>query len=189
VEGSRFIATAFPARDERSARAGIEAIREEFPDATHHCWAFLLHGTGEEPLERSHDAGEPAGTGGPPIGQAIRRAGLVDTAVVVTRYFGGTLLGKGGLARAYRSAASLALASAPSASVPRLGRARFSVPLPLDGQARHLVARRGGRVDEASYGDPGRAVLDVTVPADALDPLREDLSSLAKGDLRVTPLA
>jgi len=108
---------------------------------------------------------------------------------VVTRYFGGTLLGKGGLARAYRGAASLALASAPSASVPRLGRARFSVPLPLDGQARHLVARRGGRVDEASYGDAGRAVLDVTVPADALDPLREDLSSLAKGDLGVTLLA
>lgn len=188
MEGSRFIATAFPARDERSARAGIEAIREEFPDATHHCWAFLLQGTGEEPLERSHDAGEPAGTGGPPIGQAIRRAGLVDTAVVVTRYFGGTLLGKGGLARAYRSAASLALASAPSGTSARLSRARLNVPLPLDGQARHLVARRGGRVEEAGYDDPGRAVLDVTIPADALDSLREELSSLAKGDLRVTPL-
>ena len=189
MEGSRFIATAFPVRDEAAARAGIEAIRAEFPDATHHCWAYRVQGAGAEPLERSHDDGEPAGTGGPPIGQAIRRAGLVDTAVVVTRYFGGTLLGKGGLARAYRSAASLALDSAPSASVPRLGRARFSVPLSFDGQARHLVARRGGRVDEASYGDAGRAVLDVSVPADALDPLREDLSSLTKGDLGVTPLA
>ena len=189
MEGSRFIATAFPVRDEASARAGIEAIRGEFPDATHHCWAFALQGTGPEPLLRSHDAGEPAGTGGAPIGQAIRRAGLVDALVVVTRYFGGTLLGKGGLARAYRGAASLALASAPSASAPRLSRARFSVPLPLDGQARHLVARRGGRVEAAGYGEAGRAVLDVTLPADALDPLREDLSSLAKGDLAVIPLA
>jgi putative IMPACT (imprinted ancient) family translation regulator len=188
VEGSRFIATAFPACDEASVRAGIEAIREEFPDATHHCWASVLQGTGSEPLERRHDAGEPAGTGGAPIAQAIRSVGLVDTVVVVTRYFGGTLLGKGGLARAYRGAASLALASAPSETATRLSRARLSVPLSLDGQARHLVARRGGRVEAAGYDHPGRAILDVTVPSDALDPLREELSSLAKGDLTLTDL-
>jgi putative IMPACT (imprinted ancient) family translation regulator len=188
VEGSRFIATAFPASDEASARAGIEVVRSELPDATHHCWAFVLLGTGAEPLARSHDAGEPAGTAGPPIGQAIRRAGLINTVVVVTRYFGGTLLGKGGLARAYRGAASLALASAPSGTAVRLRRVRLSVPHLLDGQARHLVARRGGRVEAAAYDDPRRAVLDVAVPADALDPLRDDLSALAKGDLDVATL-
>ena len=188
MEGSRFIATAFPASDEASARAGIEAVRQELPDATHHCWAFVLLGTGAEPLARSHDAGEPAGTAGPPIGQAIGRAGLIDTVVVVTRYFGGTLLGKGGLARAYRGAASLVLASAPSGTVVRLRRVRLSVPHALDGQARHLVARRGGRVEAADYDDPVRTVLRVTVPADAFDPLREDLSVLAKGDIDVAVL-
>ena len=184
---SRFIATAFPARDEAGARAGIEAIREEFPDATHHCWAYVLMGPGDdtEPLERWHDAGEPAGTGGPPIRQAIRGAGLSNTVVVVTRYFGGTRLGKGGLARAYRGAAALALASAPSVAAVRQGRLRLSVPIALDGETRHLVARHGGRVESAAYDDPRRAVLLACVPADALGPLRDDLQALAKGDAAV----
>src|SRR2546426_1701692 len=88
------------------ARAAIEKVRSEFPDATHHCWAYALHGGRAGPVERCHDAGEPGGTAGPPILQAIRGAGLRDVVVVVTRYFGGTKLGKGGLARAYRAGRS-----------------------------------------------------------------------------------
>ncbi len=187
-KGSRFIATAFPAHDEDGARGGIQTIREEFPDATHHCWASTLLGPGPDPLERSHDAGEPAGTGGPPILQAIRGARLCNTVVVVTRYFGGTRLGKGGLARAYRAAAALALASAPPVPVVRQGRLRLSLPIALDGEARHLVARHGGRVEAAAYDDPRRAVLHALVPRDALDPLRDDVMTLARGDAFVEVL-
>ena len=138
------------------------------------------------PLERWHDAGEPAGTGGPPILQAIRGAGLSDTAVVVTRYFGGTRLGKGGLARAYRGAAALALAAAPSVLAVRQSRLRVSVPIALDGETRHLAARHGGRVEECAYDDPRRAVLLVRLPADSAGALREDLQALAKGDAAVS---
>src|SRR6266700_152472 len=111
-KGSRFIVTGFPVGSAGAARAGIAAVRSEFPDATHHCWAYVLAGQGPEPRERHHDAGEPAGTAGPPILQAIRGAGLCDAVVIVTRYFGGIKLGRGGLARAYRAAAASVLAEA-----------------------------------------------------------------------------
>ena len=87
-KNSRFIATAIPARDETEARVAIGKVRSEFPDATHHCWAYALHGGRAGSIERCHDAGEPGGTAGPSILQAIRSAGLRDVVVVVTRYFG-----------------------------------------------------------------------------------------------------
>lgn len=105
---------------------------------------------------------------------------------MVTRYFGGTRLGKGGLARAYRGAAALALAAAPSVLAVRESRLRVSVPIALDGETRHLVARHGGRVEEAAYDDPRRAVLLARVPADSAGALREDLQALAKGDASVS---
>ncbi|MGH9459147.1 MAG: IMPACT family protein [Thermoanaerobaculia bacterium] len=112
VQRSRFAATAFPVASAEEFEARLAAIAKEDFDATHHCWAFRLV---EEDLARSADAGEPAGTAGRPILQAIVSAGLHDAAVVVSRWFGGVKLGTGGLARAYRDAAQAALAAAPAA--------------------------------------------------------------------------
>lgn len=112
VQRSEFIAVAFPARDEEAFQATLDNLRKEMHDATHHCWAYrmvenqLVH-------ERSSDAGEPSGTAGRPILQAIEDADLFDAAVVVVRYFGGVKLGTGGLARAYRDAAREVLHEAP----------------------------------------------------------------------------
>ena len=184
-KGSRFIATAFPARGAEEASAGIEAVRSEFPDATHHAWAYVLSARGPDPPERHHDAGEPAGTAGPPILQAIRGAGLCDAVVVVTRYFGGIKLGRGGLARAYRAAASSALAAAATVTLIPRARLRVSLPIALDGEARHIVARHGGHVESAAYDDPRRSVLDTIVPRDARGRLENDLKTLAHGDAAV----
>src|SRR2546428_11127816 len=85
--GSRFIATAFPAGGAEEARAGIEAVRSELPDATHHCWAYILAGPAPEPPARHHGAGEPAGTAGPAILPATRGAGLCGAGVGVARSF------------------------------------------------------------------------------------------------------
>jgi len=180
-KGSRFIATAAPARDEAEARAVIDSVRSEFPDATHHVWGFAVAAGAAAPVERSHDAGEPKGTGGPPLLQAIRGAGLADVVVVVSRYFGGRKLGKGGLARAYRAAASRALEGAPRREAIALLRLLVRVPLALDGEARHLVARHGGRVESASYEHQERPALRVTVPAAARDALAMALRDLARG--------
>jgi len=184
-KGSRFIATAVPARDEEEARLAIETVRSEFPDATHHCWGMSVAGSLGERVERSHDAGEPKGTAGPPVLQAIHSAGLGNLVVVVTRYFGGTRLGKGGLARAYRAAAARALQEAPRVEAMPMSRLLISVPLRLDGEARHVLARHGGRVDSSSYDDAERSVLRASVPAGARDRLTEDLQEIARGQARL----
>ncbi|HET8654735.1 MAG TPA: YigZ family protein [Longimicrobiaceae bacterium] len=117
VRASRFIAVAGPARDEAQARDLLDAEQRRWFDATHHCSAWRLH----DGAWRANDAGEPAGSAGAPILAAIDAAGLEDCVVVVTRYFGGTKLGVGGLARAYAEAAALALEAAPRrAAIPAL---------------------------------------------------------------------
>ena len=100
VKGSRFIADIFPIQSEAEALELIGAIRKREHSASHHCYAFSL-GTGDRALFRMNDDGEPAGTAGKPIYSALCGANLVNTLAVVTRYFGGTKLGKGGLIRAY----------------------------------------------------------------------------------------
>jgi uncharacterized YigZ family protein len=110
VSRSRFRGLVERVEDERAARAVIEAIRRENPDARHHCTAFVLGPRRQ--VERSNDDGEPAGTAGAPILDVLRGAEVSDVVAVVTRWFGGVLLGTGGLARAYAEAARAALAEA-----------------------------------------------------------------------------
>src|SRR5699024_9601171 len=96
---SRFIAEVFPVVSGDEVSGHIEKIKKEYWDARHHCWAYVI---GQNPgTERMSDDGEPAGTAGKPILEVIRGRGLTDVLIVVTRYFGGTLLGTGGLVRAY----------------------------------------------------------------------------------------
>ncbi|MGH9798142.1 MAG: YigZ family protein, partial [Candidatus Polarisedimenticolia bacterium] len=161
--------------------------RAEFPDATHHCSASRIAGaTGVE--ERAHDAGEPAGTAGPPILQAIRSAGLANVAVVVTRWFGGTKLGKGGLARAYRAAAAAALEGAVRVEeVPRIER-RLIAPLSRDGEIRNLLARHGGVILEAVYEGGEQARFAVRLPAASEAVLRRELNDLTGGAARLETL-
>jgi uncharacterized YigZ family protein len=109
VKASRFLAVAAPAGPEEEARALVAERQRLAFDATHHCSAWRLHGG----VWRANDAGEPSGSAGAPILAAIDGAGLQDCAVVVTRYYGGTKLGVGGLVRAYGEVAALALQSAP----------------------------------------------------------------------------
>ncbi len=107
---SRFLAFARPCTSEDEARAVLEAAGKEYWDASHACYAFIIGK--ENPTERFSDAGEPQGTAGRPILDVLRGAGVTDTLICVIRYFGGTLLGTGGLVRAYGGAAKLALSAA-----------------------------------------------------------------------------
>jgi uncharacterized YigZ family protein len=115
IKGSRFVTTVVPVSDEAAARAAVRAIEAELSGATHHCWALRLH---RPALERAVDAGEPSGSAGRPILAALAGRDVVDVCVVVTRWFGGTKLGVGGLVRAYGGAAAAALDHAPL--VPRV---------------------------------------------------------------------
>lgn len=112
VVNSRFIATAARADTVDEAKAFIQSIRAEMPDATHHVYAFKI-GYGGSVTEGMSDDGEPSGTSGPPVLAVLRGAEIGDIVVVVTRYFGGTKLGTGGLVRAYGGAAKEVLAALP----------------------------------------------------------------------------
>lgn len=112
VVNSRFIATAARADTVDEAKAFIQSIRAEMPDATHHVYAFKV-GYGGSVTEGMSDDGEPSGTSGPPVLAVLRGAEIGDIVVVVTRYFGGTKLGTGGLVRAYGGAAKDVLAALP----------------------------------------------------------------------------
>lgn len=110
IKGSRFVVTVAPVHDEAAARALVRALEPELCGATHHCWALRL---AKPALERAVDAGEPSGSAGRPILAALVGRDVVDACVVVSRWFGGTKLGVGGLVRAYGGAAAAALDRAP----------------------------------------------------------------------------
>ena len=105
---SRFLGLVLPVTTEAEARAQLEAVKKREYDARHNCWAYVLH-TGQK---RYSDDGEPQGTAGQPILNVLEREGVQDVLCVVTRYFGGILLGAGGLSRAYSKAATMAIAEA-----------------------------------------------------------------------------
>ncbi len=114
LQRSRFITTVARASTVEEAKAFIASIREEFSDASHNCWAYVVGPPGSSGMAGMSDDGEPHGTAGRPMLNALLHGGVGDIAVVVTRYFGGTLLGKGGLVRAYTSSVQQALEQLPT---------------------------------------------------------------------------
>ncbi len=127
VQRSEFIGISLGIRSEDEFAEHRSRLEKEFHDATHHCWAFRLRDAGGV-LARCADAGEPAGTAGRPILNVLEGESLVDSGVVVVRYYGGVKLGTGGLARAYRDAAKAALAEAPAVEKILYRRVRVVVP-------------------------------------------------------------
>ena len=170
VLGSRFLALAFPASEEAEARAVVQAREREMFDASHHCSAWRLRGG----LWRANDAGEPSGSAGAPILAAIDGARLADCAVVVSRWFGGTKLGVGGLVRAYGEAASEALAVAPRRlGIPAL-RLRARYPYEHTAAVMRSLDRAGAREIEHGFAaDGASAQVEFTVPVGEEPLLRE----------------
>lgn len=173
--GSRFFAFVAPAASVDEAKRFVATLEARFPDATHVCFAWRV---GWPPAERGADAGEPAGTAGAPILQALRAAELTDTAAAVVRYFGGTKLGKGGLVRAYGDVTREALAAAETRR--ERPRERFEVRCPYErvGAVRRLL--RAGAVELVDERYEADAVLILAV---ALAERETFLAALA--DLRL----
>jgi uncharacterized YigZ family protein len=173
-KGSRFLAVVAPAADEEAARAVVEALRREHPDATHHCFAWRL---GAEARERSSDAGEPGGTAGPPILSALRGAGLSDVVAVVVRWFGGVKLGKGGLVRAYGGAARAALGVVATVERTPVAELALTVPYPALGAVKRLVHPPEVELAEEVCG-PDSARLRLAVHEARRPDLEEALAAL-----------
>ncbi len=158
---SRFIAEVFPVSSEEEAMEYLEETRKKYWDARHHCWAYV---TGRNPAsERMSDDGEPAGTAGKPILEVIRGRGLTDVFVVVTRYFGGTLLGTGGLVRAYTSAAAEGLESSTLITKIRGFRQKITTDYTGLGKIQYILGQRKIPVLDSVYTDK----VEVSVVVDA----------------------
>lgn len=179
VKRSRFIATVARAPTPDSARALVDRVREEMPDATHHCWAFVAGPPASTEQIGMSDDGEPHGTAGRPMLQALLYGGVGEVAVVCTRYFGGVKLGTGGLSRAYADAVKVALESLPTVEKIERVQVTLRVGYPEVDAVRRLFADREVVVEEEKYGaDVGYRL---AVPAAELERFREALAGLTRG--------
>lgn len=151
IKRSRFIGRCFPVADEQEALRLLEQVRRQHWDATHNCYAYSVGVSGA--CARYSDDGEPSGTAGLPMMEALRRSGVTDALVVVTRYFGGILLGAGGLVRAYTQGAAMALNAAQVAVMHPTQRLLVDVPYPLLGRFEHFLKSAPVRVEDKAFTD------------------------------------
>lgn len=147
---SIFIGHAAPVRSEEEARIFIEAKRKEYHDATHNVYAYMLN---DGALARYYDDGEPQGTAGMPVLNVVKMSGACDLCVVVTRYFGGILLGAGGLVRAYSSAAKIAIDAAGMAVFEQYAVMRIVVTYSDYQRLTVALAKLGASEDHCDFGE------------------------------------
>ena len=181
---SRFIGLAAFADTEEKALAVLSRVRAENRTARHNVYAYVLREGGRS---RYSDDGEPAKTAGTPVLEAIGHAGLSDVIVVVTRYFGGILLGTGGLVRAYTAAASGALARAEIVTMREVVACRVRLPYSLFEQAQRLILAAGGKGDQPEFDDA--VTLCWKMPAGTEGELLGALRELSRGaaQIQVSP--
>ena len=178
---SRFIGEVFPVEHEEEAMQLLEQVKKKYWDARHHCWAYVI--SGDRVQERLSDDGEPSGTAGKPILEVIRGQQVGNLLVVVTRYFGGTLLGTGGLVRAYTEAAKQALAE--SVIITRITGYRLKIETDYTGlgKIQYLLGEMGIRTLDSQYTD--HVELDVLVPETMLERVKAELIEGTNGQAKL----
>ena len=174
---SRFIATVKPVDSEEEASAFIAEMKKKYWDARHNCSAYVIGERGQ--VQRCSDDGEPAGTAGKPILEVLRGKKLTDVFVVVTRYFGGTLLGTGGLVRAYTSAAAEALAHTVIITKIHGFKLKIITDYTGLGKIQYILGQRGLSVLDTVYTD--KVELTVLVPDDEEGFLMKELMEGTNG--------
>jgi uncharacterized YigZ family protein len=183
IEHSRFICTLGPATSVDDAKAFLERLRAEFPDATHHCHAWVIGPPGSTTAAAASDDGEPAGTAGRPMLKVLLNSGLGDVVAVVTRYFGGVKLGKGGLVRAYSGGVQHALRVTTARERVDEIEARVVVPYGAVDSVRRLLSREGASITRESF--ESGAVFALRVPEDRIDAINRELAELSAGAVQL----
>lgn len=153
VKKSRFIAMAAHAASRDAALQFVESVRHRYPDARHHCWAYLLGDPGGSCEAGMNDDGEPAGTAGKPILNVLQHKGVGDVVLVVVRYFGGIKLGAGGLTRAYSSSAEAVMSSLAVLERQPLIERRLRLDFSQEQALRHWAGQHEAQLCELSYGE------------------------------------
>ncbi len=174
---SRFIATVRPVKTEEQARAFIEEMKKKYWDATHNVFAYQIGERNE--IQRFSDDGEPQGTAGMPILNVLKGEDVKNTAIVVTRYFGGTLLGTGGLVRAYGKSAKEGLLAAGIAELVLYCRYHVTVPYTESGKVQYEILQAGHVLHDIVYTDQVQFV--VLVEADVAEQFEKQMTDVLKG--------
>lgn len=181
VSNSRFIATAAPAFTVREAQDFIRKIRDEMPDANHHVYAFKI-GFGASVSEGMSDDGEPSGTSGPPALAVVRGSDVGDVVLVITRYFGGTKLGTGGLVQAYTASAQEAFKALETEEKIERVTLAIDVPYNLLEMARRRIDETDGDILDEAFG--GAVTITFKLPIANRDSLEAALRDLSNGAIR-----
>lgn len=174
---SRFLGRVFPVSSEQQARELIEKVKKQHYDARHNCWCYIL----KDGAKRYSDDGEPQGTAGQPMLNVFEREGVVDVLCVVTRYFGGILLGAGGLCRAYTKAAKDALDAAGIGRMQPWLRQRCTCPYGLFERVKLLILAQQGVVENAEYG--ADVAVTFRVPQGKETALADSLREVSSGGI------
>jgi uncharacterized YigZ family protein len=177
---SRFIGQVWRVSSEEEARARIEETRKRYYDARHHCWCYRIREGG---AERYSDDGEPQGTAGQPMLNVFQREGITDTVCVVTRYFGGILLGAGGLVRAYGKSAKDALDAAGVSVVRRWVAMEVPCTYAQFEEVRREVFHHGGVEEQVDYG--ADVLLSVLIPEERASQFAAHLLDASAGTIEV----
>lgn len=183
-KGSRFISYLYPVTTKEEAETFVLKLRKKFHDATHVCFAYRL-GEGEEKYLRCNDDGEPGGTAGIPIYNEIKSKGYFNALAAVVRYFGGTKLGTGGLARAYAAAARKVIET--SAAVPTYIKKEIVISFPyhFTGEIMHIVSRYS--LDVISREDTAAGInMKIAVPKAIIDKITQEIATKSSGKIEIS---
>ena len=179
---SRFISHLWPVETEEEAQTHIREMKSKYYDARHNCWCYLI---GKNVMRYSDD-GEPQGTAGQPMLKVFERENVTNVCCVVTRYFGGILLGAGGLTRAYSQGAKDALVAAGAATMGLWTQAVVPSTYSLFERVKLEIAALGGIIDDTDYG--ADICLYVSLLADTVETLQKRLTELSAGSLTLEVL-
>lgn len=181
VKRSRFIATLAHVSDRAEAMAVVDEMRAEYPDARHHCWAYVIGNPDSAAEAGMSDDGEPQGTAGKPILNVLQHKKVGNIVAVVTRYFGGIKLGAGGLVRAYSAAVQAAYDQLPLKQIVPSKEVRFSIGYPLEKDVRHTIDGMALVLHSCDYGE--QVTICVNVPLNLVEELMQRLTNRCKGQI------
>ena len=180
---SRFIGHCIPITSEQQALDFIKEMKSRYWDASHNVYAYILREGG---IMRYSDDGEPQGTAGVPVLEAMRKQGICDACVVVTRYFGGTLLGAGGLVRAYSHGSSIGIQAAVPVTMTMCEKLVLRCDYSYFTKAQSLTEGSGAEVDNISYDDAVN--IEFHIVPESLGKLKADIADLTGGKALFTKL-
>ena len=174
IKKSEFIAYAYPVNSREEAMFHVEQLREQYADARHHCWAYIIGDPDNTTSAGFDDDGEPNGTAGRPILNVLQHKAIGNIIIIVVRYFGGIKLGAGGLTRAYAGSAQAAVDQMILSPYVAMAQVQILAEFATEAQCRYIVDSLNGSIDNVAYSK--QVILTVTLAEADINNLKESLA-------------